>query len=204
LSLVMEALRRVEKPGASPGSIGAAVASYTKARARRGPAIPLLLGLASGGAVVFLFEPPPKAPTASGAALSETPRTLPVKGGAGLPPPLLPESASVRALESPADGSTEAPVAPSRGAAPRLAAASLAPTPRPVAALTLQAISERDSQPIAVINDQLVRKGDRIGLVRVLEIGPDFVDVVHENGRTETVRFASPPPLEASPTPDPR
>ena len=78
--------------------------------------------------------------------------------------------------------------------------------------LVLQAISERDSQPIAIINDQLVKEGDKLGQVRVLRIGSDSVDVLLENGRNETVRFALPPPPLPedspspfpSPSPDPR
>ena len=80
---------------------------------------------------------------------------------------------------------------------PDLAASDLK-TPAP---LILQAISERDSRPVAIINDQLVREGDLIGRTRVVRIHSDSVDVLLENGTKEAVRFAPPPP-ETSPTPD--
>ena len=58
MSLVLEALRRVEKPNERTGSIGAAVSSYRPTPRRRGFAIPLLLGFAVGGAALLLFTPP--------------------------------------------------------------------------------------------------------------------------------------------------
>jgi hypothetical protein len=68
--------------------------------------------------------------------------------------------------------------------------------------LTLQAISERDSYPIAIINDQLLKEGDMIGGIRILRIDSDSVDVLLESGQGETVRF--PPPPAPSPSSDPR
>jgi hypothetical protein len=189
----MEALRRVEKPGVGTGSYGAAVASYTKAPPRWGAAIPLLLGLAAGGALALLLGPPSPQTPAAPAGRSAEASAPPLKGGAALPPPLFPEPAPVPRTASISD-------------APKATAPALIPTPAPPAVLTLQAISERDSQPIAVINDLLVRVGDRIGLARVVKIGPDFVEVVHDSGRHDTVRFALPPPPspEASATPSSR
>ena len=124
-----------------------------------------------------------------------------MKGGAGLPPPLIPASTSASASGTEAANAT--PAQPPPAARSRAVAEAPVPTPTPVGPLTLQAISERDSQPIAVINERLVRIGDRIGPFRVVKIGPDLVDLVHDNGRTETVRFSAPPP-EIAPTPDPR
>jgi len=66
--------------------------------------------------------------------------------------------------------------------------------------LVLQAISERDSHAIAVISDQLVKEGDLIGRARVLKIGVDTVEVLHEGGRLELIRFQVPP--DPTPTPD--
>jgi hypothetical protein len=62
----------------------------------------------------------------------------------------------------------------------------------------LQAISERDSHPIAIINDLLVKEGDRLGPVRILRIGSESVEVLLGDGTRDTVRFAPPPP---DPTP---
>lgn len=210
MSLVLDALRRVEKPDARTGSVGVAVASY---RPRRRPArswAPLLLGLTVGGVAVLLFGPRagrlgtsealapgnPGAPVSNGAPS----RAL---GGAGLPPPLiLDATATAVGPQGPTDAAQ--PAANRRGpTSPRLD--SVAPT-EPVAAasrgLVLQAISERDSHAIAVISDQLVKEGDLVGKARVLKIGADTVEVLLEGGRRELIRFQVPP--DATPTPDGR
>ena len=210
MSLVIEALRRVEKTDARAGSVAAAVASYRPAPRPRGSVIPLLLGLLTGGTVVFLLGAQGRNAVDSGAGADDaavTARTRPLKGAAGLPPPLIIETAArpedVRAPK--ATESRPAALAASRPLEQGLGGP--APAARP--SLVLQAISERDSRPIAIINDQLVREGEKLGAVRVLRIGADSVEVQLENGQHDTVRFAPPPPPaapEASPssTPDPR
>jgi hypothetical protein len=70
--------------------------------------------------------------------------------------------------------------------------------------LTLQAISERDSYPIAIINDQLFKEGDMIGRTRILRINSDSVDVLLESGKRETVRFGPPSAPALSPSSDSR
>lgn len=203
MSLVIEALRRVEKTDARTGSIGAAVASYRPAPKSRGSVVPLLLGLLTGGTVVFLLG----AQSRNGADVSARsgddapalpPQTRPLKGAAGLPPPLIIEPA-VRSIEPRPSLAAAAATPALRPDLPSRAAGSTPP-------LVLQAISERDSRPIAIINDQLVREGDKVGPARVLRIGPDSVEVLLENGKHDTVRFAPPPPPETQPSasPDPR
>ena len=208
MSLVIEALRRVEKPDARTGSIGAAVASYRPTPRPRGSVVPLLLGVLTGGALVFLLgsqgRNPESVSAQSGDELSAPPASR-LKGAAGLPPPLIIEpvvrSSEVRSPAGKGSGSECAsapPDADRRRAVPFRAA--VAPP-----SLVLQAISERDSHPIAMINDQLVREGDKLGGFQVLRIGSDSVEVLLENGKSDTVRFAPPPPPapEASPSPSP-
>ncbi len=69
--------------------------------------------------------------------------------------------------------------------------------------LILQAISERDSYPIAIINDQLVKEGDMIGQTRILRIDSDSVDVLLESGQAESIGFDPPPAPTPSPSSDP-
>lgn len=205
MSLVLEALRRVEKPAAGAGSVGATVASYRPARRSGAFWLPLVLGLGTGGLAIVLFGPAARTPdvVAPAAEVGRTP-----KGRAGLPPPRFPQPG-----EPPAGGARIAAVASpvlETGAAPRVASAA---GPRSVAAskeikiapvLVLQAISQRDSHPIAIINDQLVKEGDLLGTARVVAIGPDSVDVLLDNGRRDTVRFAPLPPPDSSPSPESR
>lgn len=200
MSLVIEALRRVEKTDARTGSIGAAVASYRPAPRSRGSLVPLLLGLLTGGALVFLLG----AQSRNGADVSARsgddasalpPPARPLKGAAGLPPPLIIEPA-VRSAEP---GPSLAAPSPAPDIRPDRSTRAAAPMPP----LVLQAISERDSRPIAIISDQLVREGDKVGAARVLRIGRDSVEVLLENGQHDTVRFAPAPSPEAPPSPSP-
>ena len=205
MSLVIEALRRVEKTDARAGSIGAAVASYRPTPRPRGSAVPLLLGVLTGGALVFLFGTQGRNPQSVSAQSGDAPAVLPaprLKGAAGLPPPLIIEpvvrSSEVRSPSGTGSGS-EGASAPANADGRREAPLRTSVAPP---SLVLQAISERDSHPIAIINDQLVREGDKLGVVQVLRIGPDSVEVLLESGKRDTVRFAPPPP-EASPSPGP-
>ena len=50
------------------------------------------------------------------------------------------------------------------------------------------AISQRDGQPIAIINDHLVRQGDSFGDVKVLRIGEAEVEV-EVRGHRRVLRF---------------
>jgi hypothetical protein len=190
MSLVLEALRRVEKPGARAGGVGVAVASYRPVRKRIGAGLPLLMGLATGGALVFLFGLGSQATNPAirggdrgrGAAPDEVPGEPPVAVRKVLPPMKLVEAKGQARLAPPSS-------------------ALAVPDSKTQATLVLQAISERDSHPVAIINDQLVREGELIGRARVLRIHADSVDVLLENGTQEAVRFAPPPP-QPSPTPD--
>jgi hypothetical protein len=159
----------------------------------------LVLGLCTGGLVVALFGPQvnsplnPAAPVADEGpqASASSGRTL--KGRAGLPPAIFPPSGGGGVAASGAKASIVSK--PSPPPAPGL---------RPLAGgLILQAISERDSHPIAIINDQLVKEGDFLGKARVLRIDFDSVEVLLENGMPDTVRFAPPPRPEPTPTPEP-
>ena len=202
MSLVLEALRRVEKSDLKAGSVGVAVAAYRPARKRRGTVIPLLLGLGTGVMLfLFGFGRPALAPVSrnapgNGVAADEAKQAPLAKARAALPPMRLGEPV-VQPLDIRPPADSIAPLAEpgQRGSAAVLEIGT--------SRLVLQAISERDSHPIAIINDQLVREGDLLGRARVLRIDSESVDVLLENGKKETVRFAPPPPPEPTPSPDP-
>lgn len=207
MSLVLDALRRVEKTDARAGSIGVAVASYRPAPRRGRSWAPLLLGLVVGGVGVLVFGPSAGGLAARGAGDAGAPPSngQPARalGGAGLPPLLILDVAATP--QSPKGREEVAQsAAPKRAFAPeQLESTAFAPpavgSPR---GLVLQAISERDSHPIAVISDQLVKEGDLIGKARVIKIGADTVEVLLEGGRREVIRFPIPP--DPTPTPDGR
>jgi hypothetical protein len=52
----------------------------------------------------------------------------------------------------------------------------------------LQAISQRDGQPVALLSDRLVREGDSFDGIRVLRIGDEEVEV-EVDGERRVIRF---------------
>ena len=63
------------------------------------------------------------------------------------------------------------------------------PTPSKAGELRLNAISERDGQPVAIVNDRLVREGDSFDGVRVLRIGEAEVEVEVGGAATDRCSF---------------
>jgi hypothetical protein len=202
VSLVIEALRRVEKVDTRPGTVGAFVTSYRPPARPRPSTAPLLLGLLTGGVAIFFFSAPRPSPNVP-ARTNDAPLPTRPKGAAGLPPPLIIESA-LRPAAAPRTDDTLHRLPPVAAKTEAFAAA-VVPGTAPKTEFVLQAISERDSRPIAIINDQLVREGEKLGSARILHIAADSVEVMLESGARETVRFAPPPAPtpEARPTPSP-
>ena len=97
--------------------------------------------------------------------------------------------APARPAEEPADaaslsGETETAAATATGEAPAKKPARRGPAPD----FELQAISAQNGQPVAVLNDRLVREGDSFDGVRVLRIGADEVEI-EVAGRRRIVKF---------------
>jgi hypothetical protein len=123
------------------------------------------------------------APTEAGNASASEDRAARAKTGPTAPPPVG-RPAPVATASAPAATSST-----SANEEPR-------PSPPPSAtsertssdAIHLQAISERDGEPVAVINERLVREGDSFDGVRVVKIGADHVEL-EVRGRRRVVRF---------------
>jgi hypothetical protein len=106
----------------------------------------------------------------------------PVTTGAGAAQPAAPQPPASAPAEKPApdtasesaDAADEAEVAPAAPAAD--------------APLRLEAISERDGQPVAVVSGQVVRVGDRIGASTVVRIGAAEIELETE-GLRRILRF---------------
>jgi len=184
VSLVLEALKKLdrEKGRDERGFVVMAAAPWPSRTARHWPAW-AALGVATAGAVVAVMAlrtspaPPsrPEPPAPSVAAPAPAPAPALARSE---PPTPVPRSAPARvapkaAVETPPVAAAVVP--PARTATPD-------PGPR------LQAISERDGQPIAIINDHLVRVGDEVDGIRVIAIRVDAVDV-EVRGRRTTLRF---------------
>lgn len=192
MSLVLEALKKLdrEKGRDERGFVVMAAAPWPPRAARRWPAW-AALGVAVAGAIAALLAvraqraPAPAMPIPSAAAATAPAVAVPApatrierssaaEGVAGtVPAPRTPAAEAPREIAPPA--------ATSGRAVPTV-------SPAPDAGLRLQAVSERDGQPIAIVNDRLVRVGDEVEGMRVLAIRATEVDVEIKGHRT-TLRF---------------
>jgi hypothetical protein len=148
---------------------------------RRLRLVPVLLALAGAGTAGFLFAqwasrrapavpsadplpsvPPRTAPPATYAA----PYVPPLAAG---PSTTAPARTSAAPLEGTARAAERPAVAPS-------APAALAPTPAPPE-FTLQAVTQQDGRPVAIVNGQLVRVGDVLQGARILRIEAEEVEI---------------------------
>jgi hypothetical protein len=171
VSLILEALKKVERERATPEQRGFLVlgpAAWAPARSNAGWILGIVAAAGIAGGVVYALTRPDTAPTAAAPAF-EVPT-----GPAARPPDIAPEGPPATAAWQ--------PPAPSeaRRSAPPASAATVPPPPAatpPGPVLALNAISAQDGVPIAVINDRVVREGDRFDGVRVLRIGAAEVEV---------------------------
>jgi hypothetical protein len=194
VSLIFEALKKLERERDTTER-GFQVIAQTpwpaRSRAARLALLSIVAGALAGagawGAWTWLSsrrgEPVP-APAASTAAAQPTARPLaPPIWESPAPGPSAPPA---RAAGATAAGATSAGA--TSAATPQPPPAS-APPASPVAAeLRLEAISAQDGEPVAVINGQLVRKGDSVEGALVLSIGTDSVELEIE-GRRRVLTF---------------
>lgn len=211
MSLILEALKKLEreKQTADRGFLVLAPASWpARARSRSGAAIAALAIALMAATAVLLWRSQAgalqvAAPTPAGAAL---PVRAPSPAAALFPAPAPPPSYAPASPLAAAPSSLAAPEpaleqprrAPTRPDAATLASAPAAgtegPLRRPPALASsapeyqLQAISQRDGRPVAVLNDRMVYEGDSFDGVRIVRIGESEVEIEVE-GRRMIVRF---------------
>jgi hypothetical protein len=157
--------RTAESPaqGAAAGpSQPAPAAPASDVRAPLSPAMP-----AKANADRPVAKPKARPATAPGAAAPAT---------TGEVTPVTPPEASAAEVEAPEAPAVEPP--PSGPASRRSGAADF----------QLQAISAQNGQPVAMLNDRLVREGDTFDDVRVVRIGADEVEI-EVAGRRRIVKF---------------
>lgn len=217
MSLILDALKKIEGEKGEAGEKGVLVLGavpWGERQARRtslvvGATLGVLGVFALGGlATWWLLRPTPApaplvgapaaapaAPSAAGVVAAPAQPALPVPAApapaaATQAPPALPANPAPRAtfaapVTAPAPASEPArePAAPA--AAP---AAAAPPAPSSSSDLRLTAISQRDGQPVALLNDRLVRAGDSFDGIRVIRIGESEVEV-EVRGQRRVIRF---------------
>jgi hypothetical protein len=170
MSLILEALRKLEREGGSQGERGFVVLGSPGSGGRGGLRLALLAAFAAllvgalGASAWHRFSPRPAPPGPPAATpVYEVVRTRPTPARA--PRTSSPEPTPVAAAGGPEPKDPEP--------------APAAPHPR----FRLQAITLRDGRPVAILDGRLVREGDSFEGVRVVRIGDLEIELETPDGR---------------------
>jgi hypothetical protein len=192
VSLILEALKKVERERASPEQRGFLVlgpAAWAPTRSNLGWILGMIAAAGLAGIAVYVLTRPganavQSAPRSEEPVAQAPPSTAMAErtGGPAVadwkppPPPSAPRARPVvaDAARAAADAARAVAAAPDRT------------PPGPV--LLLHAISVQDGVPIAVINERVVREGDAFDGIRILRIGAAEVEV-EVAGARRTLRF---------------
>ncbi|PYQ08375.1 MAG: hypothetical protein DMF82_01640 [Acidobacteria bacterium] len=199
MSLILEALKKLDREKKAPerGFLVVGAVPWPAPRSRRWLPVAAVVaaGAAAGLALVLAWrargheDSPGRAvvPTTMVAAATAV-APIPVTTLAAAPPPTLPPAAEGRPRAS--ETRTPAPpaLAPPIEAPPARLKTPPARAAEAGAGLQLQAISERDGKPIAVLNNRVVHEGDHFDGVTIVRIGVDGVEI-EVQGRRRTLRF---------------
>ena len=189
MSLILEALKKLDREKKAPdrGFLVVGAVPWPAPRPRQWT--PLLLVVAVGaaaGSALWLAWRARGHEEAPSHAVTPTTMAAAAPRAAAAPVVVAPPSTLPPLVE----GRTRVPDA--RPAAERPAAEAgrpaAAPAAEPAAGLLLQAISERDGKPIAVLNSRVVHEGDHFDGVTVVRIGADEVEI-EVQGHRRVLRF---------------
>lgn len=202
MSLILDALRKLERERDSrePGVLVVGSVPWGARTRSRRPLLLAFAGVALLALLSFALWRPSRPPAQAGAV---APASSAV--GAALPSPASPPTAAVaaplaasRPVPTPPAARRESvpvPAGPAPADAPAVSRSEqevAAPTrpagSSPAGTLRLNAISQRDGRPVALINDRLVFEGDSFDGVNVLRIGEAEVEV-EVQGKRRVLRF---------------
>lgn len=186
MSLILDALQKLEREKQTTPRGFLVVAPGPWAGSGRGASLvagSLLVGLVLGALCFFTYgrwmraEPaaPAAAPPTLAAAISAGVSASVPPGSLAPTPPVRPRSDPAPILAAPA---------PSTPASPALSRATSPASEGP----RLQAISEQDGHPVAVIDERMVREGDEIDGMKIVRIGAAEVEI-EQLGRRRVLRF---------------
>ena len=199
MSLILEALKKLDREKKAPerGFLVVGAVPWPAPRSRRWLPVAAVVaaGAAAGLALVLAWrargheDAPPRAvvPTTMAAAATAV-APAPATTLAAAPAPTLPPAAEGRPYAADARKPAPPALAPAIEPLPARAASPPATAGEAGAGLQLQAISERDGKPIAVLNNRVVHEGDHFDGVTIVRIRVDEVEI-EVQGRRRTLRF---------------
>lgn len=198
MSLILEALKKLDREKKAPerGFLVVGAVPWPAPRSRRWLPVAAVVaaGAAAGLALVLAWrarghEGAPRravVPTtmvAAATAVAPAPVTTLAAASAPTLPPAPEGRPRASEARQPAPPALAPPIEPATARATPPATAAAAG-----AGLQLQAISERDGKPIAVLNNRVVHEGDHFEGVTIVRIGVDEVEI-EVQGRRRTLRF---------------
>ncbi len=205
MSLILEALRKLERDKDAPER-GFVVMTHVPwaqggKRSRLAAVSALALALAVGALAVALWRGrgvkpvlPETRPTAASAAApaaipTAAPFAAPAASATAVPPESPPKAGTPQPFDARALAleSSRAAGVPAATSTP-VASTPPYPPPAPRNDLRLNAISQQEGKPVAILNDRLVHEGDVFGGVRVIRIGETEVEV-EVGGARRILRF---------------
>lgn len=189
MSLILDALKKLDRDQARRDSDVVVVGAlpWEGVRPRRAPALLAATALLLAGALTLAWwlsrHEPAGAPAAAPQA-AQAPQTAPAPQTSAPVAPLSPPRA-VGESAPPPPRRLDLPRPTPRGAVP---AANTRSRSAPAETLRLEAISERDGRPLAMINDHVLFEGDSFDGVRVVRIGAAEVEI-EVRGERRVLRF---------------
>jgi hypothetical protein len=199
VSLILDALKKLEreKDAREPGVLVVGSVPWGARARSRLPLVVALMGTALVALVAFALWPRDRAarPVTPPSPPVSSPVPAPTPGLSGVPPLTTPAPVSPpepRRLVPPAE-SRPVEASPSEPAQAGDDVPATSPVPSRAGIpgaddLRLNAISQRDGRPVALINDRLVFEGDAFEGVKVLRIGEAEVEV-EVRGQRRVLRF---------------
>jgi len=198
VSLILEALRKLERDKDAPAR-GFVVMTHVPwaqggKRSRLVGLSALALAVAMGALAIALWwgrgvKPVVPEPRPAAAVTPAPTEAAPLESPSKAPTPQ-PFDARALALESRRMVTPPLPSAPAASSTATTPLAPIAPASSlpAKAELRLNAISQQDGKPVAILNDRLVHEGDVFGGIRVIRIGETEVEV-EVGGARRTLRF---------------
>lgn len=190
MSLILDALKKLERDQARRDSDVVVVGAlpWEGVRPRRAPALLAASALLLVGALTAIGwlwrHEPAGVPAAAAPRAAQAPQTAPAPQ-ASAPPAALSPPRAVDESAAPPPRRFELPRPTPPGTVPTARTSSRA---APAEELRLEAISERDGRPLAMINDHLLFEGDSFDGVRVVRIGAAEVEI-EVRGERRVLRF---------------